>query len=730
MKLVKLFAISAVLPFFQLACIGQLKTRGDVDRVDSGQIMEMVARLLEQGHYSHQPIDNAMARKVLDTYLGRLDYNRLFFTEKDVDGIRNKFGPTLDEDIKDGKVDCAQYAFDLYKQRVKERVNKVHELLKKEYSFKSNRTVELDRRKEIWPKTEEEADALWRDRIESDLLKEKLNKINLDEPASTRIGKRYDRVLRNINEEDDKDVAQFFVDSMALTYDPHTEYLSKSDLEKFEIAMRLSLTGIGAELWSNDGYTQITRLIPGGPAQMSNKISVGDKITAVAQGKEPFVDTVDMKLDKVVDLIRGKKGTQVRLMVAPVNSSSKQKVVELVRADVKLTEQEAKADLIEKASPDGDQQKIGWITLPSFYSDMDRSRTGKSTSRDVANLLKRLEQEGIQGLVIDLRKDGGGALDEAIKMVSLFISSGPVVQVKDSTGRIDVLSDKDPGVAYNGPLVILVNKFSASASEIFAAAMQDYSRAVIVGDSSTFGKGTVQSMMELNRLFPMLGTGNDAGALKLTFQKFYRVAGGSTQLRGVLSDIVLPSITDNSLFSESSLDNALSYDEVSPASIDFEANRHDLFLNDLKKHSADRVAKDVQFQDIAQDAKRLTQRIKDNHLSLNEKVRIDDDAKDKALKDKEMADAKKAAQANQNKEFEITLATLNAPLKPVVAAPDPSPSPKLSKGLDPELAEMEADQSTGDSGNDTLDAGKRETINIISDLIELNHTPRTAAAGH
>ena len=259
------------------------------------------------------------------------------------------------------------------------------------------------------------------------------------------MARRYDQLLKSVEERDDEDLSQLFLNSVAQSYDPHSEYLGRSDLESFEINMRLSLTGIGAELRSDDGYAKVQRLLPGGPAQMSGKMSVGDRIAAVAQGKDAFVDTVDMKLDKVVEMIRGKKGTVVRLQVIPANATdpSKRRVVELVRDNVKLTEQEAKAEIIEKDLPDGSIQKLGWITLPSFYQDMEKSRTGKSTSRDVAALLKRLEQEQIQGLVVDLRRDGGGSLDEAIKMSGLFINQGPVVQVKDANGDIDVLKDRE-----------------------------------------------------------------------------------------------------------------------------------------------------------------------------------------------------------------------------------------------------------------------------------------------
>jgi carboxyl-terminal processing protease len=543
---------------------------------DPRQVAITVGRLLEQGHYSRQKLDPEMSKRILETYLENLDYNKLFFTQEDIDQFTQKYAGTLGDSILLGDLQPAKDIHLVFKARLEDRVGKIHQLLKKDYSFKTSRTVALDRRKELWPANIIEADVLWKDRIEGELLQEKLNKFAVD-PGPKVVGRRYDQLLKSVEERDDEDLNQLFLNAVAQSYDPHSEYLGRSDLESFEINMRLSLTGIGAELRSDDGYAKVQRLLPGGPAQMSGKMSVGDRIAAVSQGKEPFVDTVDMKLDKVVEMIRGKKGTVVRLQVIPANANdpSKRRIVELVRDNVKLTEQEAKAEIIEKDMPDGSIQKLGWITLPSFYQDMEKSRTGKSTSRDVAALIKRLEQEQIQGLIVDLRRDGGGSLDEAIKMSGLFINQGPVVQVKDANGDIDVLKDREGNALYTGPMIVLVNKLSASASEIFAAAMQDYGRALIIGDSSTFGKGTVQTMLELGRFMPMLGnSSNDAGALKLTVQKFYRVAGGSTQLRGVLSDIKLPSLTDNSEFGESALEHPLAYDEVEPAPIDVAAPGH------------------------------------------------------------------------------------------------------------------------------------------------------------
>ncbi len=695
--------------------------------MDSRQVAITVAKLLEQAHFTRQKLDSSMSRKVLDTYLESLDYTKLFFTQEDIDNIHQKYDGTLDQDLVVGNVQPARDIYGTFKERVESRAAKIRKLVNENFAFKSTRTVALDRRKEPWPANEQDADNLWRDRIEGELLQEKLNKFAID-PGPKAVSKRYDQLVKNLEERDDNDVLQLFLNAVAQTYDPHSEYLGKGDLESFEINMRLSLTGIGAELRVEDGYAKIERLIPGGPAQMSGKVNVGDRIAAVSQGKDNFVDVVDMKLEKVVELIRGKKGSTVRLQIIPSDTSdpSKRKVVELVRDNVKLTEQEAKAELIDRTLPDGTTQKLGWITLPSFYQDMERSRTGKSTSRDVAALIKRLEQEGIQGLVIDLRRNGGGSLDEAIKMTGLFITQGPVVQVKESGGDIEVLKDRDPAVAYSGPLIILVNKLSASASEIFAAALQDYGRAVIVGDSSTFGKGTVQTLLELGRFIPLLGgSSNDAGALKLTVQKFYRVAGGSTQLHGVSSDVVLPSLSDNAEIGESALEHPLAYDEVEPAAIDIANNHKQLFIDDLKKRSSNRIAQDQSLQDILADAKELKDRLKSNRLSLNEKIRRDQLDKDNSQKQKEQSDEKKMQGQVHDKRFELTLADVDKPQLKVI---EKAPAQKDQKAQDNNSNTSDPNAKIEDENGTTLDADaiRRETLNIATDLVDLVKTPRTA----
>src|SRR5437667_1879858 len=545
---------------------------------DLENICISVGRLLEEGPYTHHQLNDEMSRRILRTYLEILDFSHLFFTQEDVDAIYEKYGASLDDDILLGNLKPAYEIYDVYQKRVDDRVAKIKELLKQPPDFKTDGTIDLSRQKTPWPKNEAEADDLWRGRITSELLQEHLSEHPI-EPGPQLVSRRYDRLARNVHEEDRDEQAKYFLDAVAQSYDPHSEYLSKADLKNFSINMGLSLVGIGAMLRTEDGYAKIESLVPGGPAQVDGRLKVGDRITAVGQGQGEFVDVRDMRLDKVVEMIRGKKGTKVRLLAIPANAPdpSQRKNVELVRDEIKLKDQEARADIIIKKDENGNSVKLGWLTLPSFYADMDRH--SKSTTRDVLALLQRLKKENIAGLVVDLRRNGGGSLEEAISLTGLFLKSGPIVQTKGSNGNIVISSDPDPGIAYGGPLIVLTSRQSASASEIFAAALQDYGRAVIVGDKNTFGKGTVQTILPIGRFTSLLGSrSDDDGELKLTIQKFYRVAGGSTQLHGVASDIVLPTLTDLPEFGEGALKNCLPYDEVPKARFTKWSDGHPLFV--------------------------------------------------------------------------------------------------------------------------------------------------------
>jgi carboxyl-terminal processing protease len=708
---------------------------------DPGQICISVGRLLEQGHYSKQKLDETVSRRFLANYLDTLDFNHLFFTQADVDGFTAKYATSLGDDILLGNPDPAFDIYGVYKKRVEDRIAKIKAALTNpKFDFTKDDYIEIDRSKSPWPKDEADADHLWSLRIKGEFLQEKLadhtagGPVAADDtaggpvdPPATVLNRRYDQLLLNLHEQTSEDVIRDFLTTLALTYDPHSEYLSKSDLDNFTINMRLSLVGIGAVLHSEDGYAKIMELVPGGPAARDGRLKVNDRISAVAQGDGAFVDCVGMKLDKVVDMIRGKKGSTVRLQIIASRSTdpSQRKVIEIVRDEIKLKEQAAKADLIEEDNPGGGPPlRIGWITLPSFYEDMEHSDEpgSKSTTTDVLALLTRLKQENISGLVMDLRQNGGGSLDEAIKLTGLFIKKGPVVQAKDSNGVVHISRDRDPAIAWDGPMIVLTNRLSASASEIFAAALQDYGRALIVGDERTFGKGTVQTMLEIGKFIPFLGSDPaDAGALKLTIQKFYRIAGGSTQLKGVVSDIRIPSPYDRPDLGESDLKGPMPYDEVAPA--EYDKWDKPLYIKQLKERSAVRVAADQEFSWISEDLARTEQKLADNKISLNEQVRREELADDKTREDKRDAVRAKITRPNV-KDYLITLDDVTKPKLQLVSNDDGK------AGDSADAADDDDDDDDVIAAQDKkapFDPIRNETLNIMTDFVAFNHAPQTAS---
>jgi carboxyl-terminal processing protease len=697
-----------------------------------------VGRLLEEGHYTRQKLNEEISKKFLQTYLEILDFSHLFFTQQDVDTLDAKYGSSMAVDVLSGTLKPAFDIYALYTKRVDERVAKVKELIKQPIDFKNNATVELSRQKSPWPKDEAEADQLWRGRITNELLQEHLSEHPI-EPAPQLVARRYDRLARNVHEQDKDEQIKLFLDALAQAYDPHSEYLSKADMKNFSINMGLSLVGIGAMLRSEDGYAKIESLVPGGPAQLDGRLKVGDRITAVAQGQADYVDVREMRLDKVVEMIRGKKGTRVRLLAIPADATdpSRRKNVELVRDEIKLKDQEARADIIIKKDENGDPIKLGWLTLPSFYADMDKHQ--KSTTRDVLALLKRLKKENIAGLIVDLRRNGGGSLEEALSLTGLFLKSGPIVQTKDYNGSIRISSDPDSGIAYSGPLIVLTSRQSASASEIFAAALQDYGRAVIVGDKNTFGKGTVQTILPIGRFASLLGSHSDEdGALKLTIQKFYRVAGGSTQLHGVASDIVLPSLSDLPEFGEGALKNALAYDEVAKARYTKWSDTHSLFVDQLRRRSEERVKNDPEFHYVMEDMDRLRHKIDENRISLNEDARKKETADDKLRKETRSKE-RLARNQEEPRIYRVTLDTVDKPNLQLIMYPGKLAEAKkngVSPKVDPDAASdadsdlIGAADTQGDSKEPAIDPERDETLNILADLVELSHGPKTASANH
>ncbi|MCB1225827.1 MAG: carboxy terminal-processing peptidase [Verrucomicrobiales bacterium] len=541
-----------------------------------------------------------------------------------------------------------------------------------------------------------------------------------------RVMEDFDRLVESLEENDEEDVVNFFLSALSETYDPHTEYMSQSEIDNFQIQMKHSLVGIGALLESKEEVAEIKGIVVGGPADKQGELQLGDQITGVAQGDADFVDTKYMKLNKIVDMIRGDVDTTVRLRVAPAEDRSAVKVISIVRAEVELKEKLAHAELIRTPGLLGKEMRVGWIMLPSFYADMEEGRV--SMTEDVERLLKRLMEEKIDGLVLDLRGNGGGSLEEAIKLTGLFVPSGPVVQAKDWKGNITWRDCEEPEALYQGPMIVLTDKTSASASEILAAALQDYGRAVVVGDSSTFGKGTVQTILPVDRFMPFFSDKTRAGALKVTIQKFYRIAGGSTQLKGVVPDLQLPTVRDVLDIGEASAKNPLPYDTIPPRP--YEAWKGPaLPLEQLQTRLSSRLESNPEFQFVKDEAKRLKDRIDRNQLSLNiarrreerdeSEKRRDEQEKSREVRAEEVA---KKLGKDGFKIYELTLSNVDDPELMLRA----DVTDEQRSGM--RVAQDEESKAGGEEDFPFgMEPAKLETMHILRDLIDLQKTPPATA---
>ena len=527
-------------------------------------IARQVGALLEDNHYSQQRIDDAMSPRVMDKFLDGLDGQRSYFLASDITEFQ-AYRLRFDDMIRTGDLEPAYAMFARYQQRNRERIRHALSLLDQEPDFTRDETFEFDREKSPWPATPAELDELWRKRVKNDAISLLLTGKTWDEAREV-LRTRYDRVLKRADQVKPEEVFEVFLNSYANTFDPHSSYFSPRNSEEYKIQMSLNYEGIGASLQLVDDYVTIMNLIEGGPAAASGALSVNDRITAVGQGKQgPLTDVVGWRIDDVVQLIRGKGGTLVRLQILPVGAApgSPERVVEFTRGKVTLEAQAARKEL-KTINRGNTEYRIGIINVPGFYSDYDGQRAGdknyRSTTRDVRRLIEELKAENIDGLVIDLRGNGGGFLPEAQSLTGLFVDQGPVVQVQFANGEREVLDDPDAGIAYDGPLVVVIDRFSASASEIFAGAIQDYRRGVVVGQRS-FGKGTVQNLVPLSRWSARPVNGQ----LTVTIGKFYRVTGESTQHRGVEPDVELASPIRLKDVGESALDDALPWDRIDRA---------------------------------------------------------------------------------------------------------------------------------------------------------------------
>lgn len=586
-----------------------------------GQAANLSAQFLSRYAYKPVPLDDALSEKILDRYIKSLDPDRSFFLQTDIDSFLTE-RTAIDDAIKAENLQVPFSIFDVYLQRVVQRVTYARALLGKGFDFSAEENLDLLRDDKPWPQTDAQADDLWRKRVKNDWLRLKLAG-QKDAAIRETLDKRYKNLLDRVYTYKSDDVFQSFMAAYTTSVDPHTDYFGASASADFDISMKLSLVGIGAVLQERDGYTTVRELVPGGPAQVSGKIAVGDRIVGVGQGADGILkEIVGTRLDEVVQMIRGAKGTTVRLDILPVDAggSDNHRVISLVRDKVSLEKQAAKKTIVP-VEDGGVSKKIGVITLPAFYEDFEARRKGdadyRSASRDVAKLLTELNEDAVDGVLIDLRNNGGGSLTEAIDLTGLFTGKGPVVQQRNAEGKVEVESDDRRKPLYAGPLGVLINRGSASASEIFAAAIQDYGRGVIIGEPS-FGKGTVQTVIDLDDV--ARNSKPTFGQLKLTIAQFFRVDGGTTQLRGVTPDIALPSLSDPKTLGEASYDNALPWAEIKPARYTAKSEIKALLPQLQQRHDA-RVKNNGDFQAFVENAAALKAQRDKAVVSLNEAER-------------------------------------------------------------------------------------------------------------
>ncbi|KAF1717076.1 tail-specific protease [Pseudoxanthomonas yeongjuensis] len=676
---------------------------------DQSTTSKLVYGLLSDSRYAYRPqaLDDALSQDIFKRYLEALDGGKQYFTAADIE----KFGPyktELDDAIRSGELAPAYDIFGVYKQRVGERVAYARALLKQDFDFTGDQRWEYDREKAPWAANAQELDEVWKKSVMNDWLRLKLAGQKPDEIRKT-LDKRYATYQRSVNELKSEDVFQTFLNGYSSAIDPHTDYFTPKTAENFNQSMSLSLEGIGAQLQRQDDMVVIREIIPGGPADMNGKLKAGDRIVAVGQGKSgPITDVIGWRIDDVVALIRGKKDTQVRLEFIPAASGvdGKHALVTITRQKIKLEEQAAKAETITLPAADGEpERRIGVVKLPAFYQDFEGRRKNPndytSATRDIAKLLVKFKAENVDGVVMDLRNNGGGSLDEAVELTGLFIDKGPVVQVRESGGRVTVNADTKPGVAWDGPLAVLTNRGSASASEIFAGAIQDYGRGLVIGET-TFGKGTVQNMVDLDR-WPANETAR-FGQVKLTIAQFFRVAGGSTQHKGVVPDIAFPVSVDATEYGESTYDNALPWTKIAAVPHTQYGNFAPL-LPKLESLHAARVANNKEFQWWSQDVAEFRAEAAKKYVSLNEAER-------RAERDKQEA---------QRKQRQAERKELGLPL-------DPLANDAADDGLGANERDIVKDAAREKLADKRPDPLLRESAAILGDAIDVLGHDRTLSA--
>ncbi len=660
--------------------------------VDQQGAARMVYGVLSDSRYAYspKPLDDKLSVGIFRRYLESLDSQKLFFTAADVNGFRAWQG-RFDDAIKGQSMQPAFDIYTLYMNRVAERVAFARNALKSGFDFTVEDQWRFDREDAAWAADAAELDAVWAQYVKNDWLRLRLAGRSDDEIRKT-LDKRYGQLATRVKQLKPEDAFETFMNAYTESIDPHTSYMSPRSAENFNMSMRLSLEGIGAVLQSQDEVVVIRTLVPGGPAAMSGKLAVGDRIVAVGQGDTgPMVDVMGWRIDDVVELVRGSKGTKVRLDVIPVANGldGAHAMVEIIRDKVKLEEQAARRQIIE-----ADGRKIGIVRLPTFYADFEAKRRGdadaRSATADVARLLGELKAEKVEGVVIDLRGNGGGSLTEAVELTGLFVDTGPVVQVREAGGRVSIEGDDQPGVAWDGPLAVLVDRSSASASEIFAAAIQDYGRGLIIGET-TFGKGTVQNLIDLDRF--QNSRDPRFGQLKLTIAQFFRIDGGTTQFNGVVPDLAFPVTLDADEFGESTYDNALPASRIQAAAHEDYGNFAPLLLPLAQRHQG-RIDKNIEFKWWADDVAEFRTERERGTISLNEAER---------RTERDKSEAKRVARQAERKRLGL----------------DDSLPSRADDGLQADersVAEQVADEKAAENHIDPL---LRESAFVLGDAVNL-----------
>lgn len=678
--------------------------------------VKTLKELLRYVHFNRNAVTSEDYPKLITDYMALLDPQRLYFTSADEQSLRRLYGPTLENAIEyNGNIDAAFRIFGLFEQRVRSRITWVKDRLQEDFDLSTEETYAFDRSKGPWPANQEEADEVWRRRLKAEYLNEILAK-KTPEAAKLTMTRRFERFLKNTSEVQPNEIQARFLTAMTRLYDPHSAYFSAPDLEDFNIDINLHLFGIGAVLSVNEeGFCTIVSVVPGGPADLTGRVKPKDRIIAVQQENAEAVDVVGMRNRQIVQMIRGPKDTKVTLTVIPHDATdeSKTQQVTITRGEIKLNQARAFAELHEVPDAEGKASRVGVITLNSFYGETGETDDAKraTASNDVAELIGKLRQEGIDALVIDLRRNGGGLLSEAINLTGLFIEQGPVVQIRDSLGRVSLGRDNSSAVAYDGPLAVLTSRFSASASEIFAGALQNYGRAVVIGDSSTYGKGTVQVVFEMQNYLPRLARDyGRAGAAKLTTQKYYLPNGASTQLRGVVPDIALPSVDDFLDVGESREPNALIWDEIRAAPFGG-APLNQAFVAPLLAASQQRQSSLDEFAVLRRNMEWFRVRTERKEVSLNLARRQAEKEESEATTKKFEAEYKELAKHDYVKR-EIKLDA-------VLAAKEPPPPEPEEEG--------DTDSAAHDAGA-RFDVHLREALRVVADAARLAADPQWARA--